>query len=472
MYDVSGTLPVEHIESGTSLLCRGPPMAGKQSLGVRMLAEGLAAGEGGIAVTTQRSGADLREELRTLGPALDTSLLGVVDCVVGADVGSDDGTVSVSSPADLTGIGIAVTEALDRLRERGVERNRLFLDGLSTLLMYADFERVFRFCHALVQHVDATEALGVVTVETESMDETDAEAIRSLFLAVVDIEVPDTGPVYRLVREGNRTDFEPVPWTERPSESRTRDRPGRRREEPPISSLSDLLERVESSGQRLTLFDPDPRVDLGDVRAFFERHKVTVDTAETPATGPRNFAVLHRNGDYAAAASVPELRDAIVLDGIETAPTAGSAGERLLESLDAHAFGADGASVREMIRISRSVERTAWRVGTGALHAGFQRLSRVSDERRTRRVYERVADRGVDVHLYGVPDHETPLDERFTVHGDDGEEIAASWFVFLDGESERRGLVCEERGDRTYSGFWTFDAGLVGVAVDHFERTY
>jgi KaiC/GvpD/RAD55 family RecA-like ATPase len=475
MYDVRETLPAGSLEPGTSVLCRGPPLSGKRRLGVRMLAEGLADGEGAVAVTAQQSGAELRAELADVRESLDTSRLAVVDCVAGQTDTEDDGhdlSESVSSPADLTGVGIALTDVLQLLADRGVDRIRLVLDSLSTLLMYADFERVYRFCHVLVQRVESIGGLGFVTVDAEAVPETEAESLRGLFDAVVELDLTDEERVYRLQREGGRTDWKPVPdeTPTRPAEpaADSATAPGEA-----VTSLHELVEQMAGTASTLTVFEPATRGAVEDVRPFFERHNVAVETASSSDGGPVDFAALHRDGDFHAAAAMPVLRNAVVLDGIETAPVANAADTELVRRLDTDVFSAREASIREMVRISRSIERTAWRAGSGVLHAGFQRLSRVVDEWQTHEVYDAIADRGVDVHLYGVPDHDDPFADHFTVHGDDGDEIADSWFVlFAAGPGQRRGLVCEERGDRRYTGFWTFDADVVEPAIDYLERTY
>lgn len=47
-----------------------------------------------------------------------------------------------------------------------------------------------------------------------------------------------------------------------------------------------------------------------------------------------------------------------------------------------------------LIAMSRFVEARALAVGAGEMHVGFQRLSRLTDEFGTQRVYERLADSG------------------------------------------------------------------------------
>ncbi|MFB6186988.1 MAG: hypothetical protein ABEI86_09015, partial [Halobacteriaceae archaeon] len=54
--------------------------------------------------------------------------------------------------------------------------------------------------------------------------------------------------------------------------------------------------------------------------------------------------------------------------------------------------------------VSRYIEYQAWRHQTGTLRTGFQRLSRLTDERGTQEVYERLGGiDDLDLAVYGVP---------------------------------------------------------------------
>lgn len=144
-----------------------------------------------------------------------------------------------------------------------------------------------------------------------------------------------------------------------------------------------------------------------------------------------------------------------------------------------------------MIAISRSIEQQAWRAGCGRLRSSFQRLSRLSDERGTRRVYRMLGNSPVQTHVYGVPDRVPPRDVGVTVHGGHSTDFRRSWFVVYtppkpgdtrwrdrtsDGGakgSEPRGpaaLLAVETDDKVWEGYWTFDPALVGEIDGYIER--
>jgi len=117
MYSVGSLLPIDGVDPGSTLLVVGPPMTGKRALAMELLAQGF--DDGGVAVvSTDASAAEIRSSLADYAGRPGAELpLGVVDCV-----GDSHGTEGlepldsrVSSPADLTGIGMELTTLLERL---------------------------------------------------------------------------------------------------------------------------------------------------------------------------------------------------------------------------------------------------------------------------------------------------------------------------------------------------------------------
>ena len=113
-YDVADAVPIEGfdaVSAGTNVLVSGPPQSGKTRLALRLLARGTAAGEQAIAVTADLDGTRLRQRFEAVDG--DPSRLHVVDCSGASGKESFDdaeGVRYVSSPADLTGIGLGVVK--------------------------------------------------------------------------------------------------------------------------------------------------------------------------------------------------------------------------------------------------------------------------------------------------------------------------------------------------------------------------
>ncbi|WP_449405152.1 DUF7504 family protein [Halorhabdus amylolytica] len=193
MYDLSSVLDVDALESvrpGTSILISGPAMTGKQGLVYDILADGVAAGEGTVILSTGDRAGTIVEEFDE-HVATDSFPLAVIDCAGDATASDpEDSDVFVyhaSSPGDLTGIGIGITEALETLHDRGVQRGRLSLSSLSTMLTYTDRKTVFKLCHVLSSRLDAADYLGLFTIDASAHDEQTLQVIKQAFDGMIEI---------------------------------------------------------------------------------------------------------------------------------------------------------------------------------------------------------------------------------------------------------------------------------------------
>lgn len=204
MYDLADAVRNETVEPGTNLLVVGPPMTGKRGLGMRILASGSDRGEGAIVVTTKDGAPRVLEEYAELVTDLDGIPLGIVDCVTKQqgvnELPEDDRIRYASSPVDMTGIGISLSEFLEEFyADRGLRRNRVLLHSLSTLLMYADLQTVFRFLHVFTGRIQSADALGLYVIDADSHDEQTMNTLKQLFDGLLTVE--DGGDVdFRMAR--------------------------------------------------------------------------------------------------------------------------------------------------------------------------------------------------------------------------------------------------------------------------------
>ena len=216
MYDLTNILDIDALESvrpGSSILISGPAMTGKDALAYDILADGARQQQGAVIVSTgDRSEnviADFRERAGT-----DAIRLGVVDCVSdnGDNTAVADGVYvhNVSSPGDLTGIGIGITKAIEGLHESGADRGRLALSSLSTMLTYTDRKTVFKFCHVLSSRLDAAEYLGLFTIDSAAHDEQTLQVIKQAFDGMIEVREHDGTREARTVGLGGS----PSEWTE------------------------------------------------------------------------------------------------------------------------------------------------------------------------------------------------------------------------------------------------------------------
>jgi hypothetical protein len=195
---------------------------------------------------------------------------------------------------------------------------------------------------------------------------------------------------------------------------------------------------------------------------------------------------LRRDGSVVAESSFEDVRDAILSVNSDVYIT----GSRSLEDVETPDVVRDLEGTRFCVRgypdgsksklllieISRYIESQAVRHGSGTLHAGFQRLSRIDDERGTARAYERLSTTDLDVHVYGAGD-ECPLDApSATVHAENDEEIRKGWFVVFDPPSNTdatgASLLALSDGDGEWEGVWTLDTALTRRVGTYLEAKY
>lgn len=213
MYSVGDTLPVEDLEPGTYLLS-GPAMSGKYGLLLSLVTEGIEAGDGALFVTTNEDADGVIEDVEErLGHLPDN--LRLVDCVSERQGGGSlpaDQVEYVSSPADLTGIGIGVSEQLRRFAQSDVEQTRMAFYSLSTLLMYAELETVFRFLHVLTGRVDSIGGIGVFAIDPTTHEESTVNTLKQLFDGMIELRDGTDGREVRLVGFGEAsTEWVPQP---------------------------------------------------------------------------------------------------------------------------------------------------------------------------------------------------------------------------------------------------------------------
>lgn len=158
-------------QRGANLLVTGPPLVGKGSFAVEVL-EGV---EDPLVLTATRHAARQLEDA-----PFDLGSVAVVDCTPTETTAPR--VTNVSSPGDLTGISMPVSEFLD-----GAEQPGIAFDSLSSLLMYADEAPVFRFLSVLTGHVRQADGVALYTLDPESHEESTVATLAQLFDARVEL---------------------------------------------------------------------------------------------------------------------------------------------------------------------------------------------------------------------------------------------------------------------------------------------
>ncbi|MFT4883869.1 MAG: hypothetical protein ACI8U4_001382 [Natronomonas sp.] len=461
MYSTRGAAPVPPLPGGSSYLCLGPPMVGMDGLLATILTP--RENEAAIAVLTDAdpsSFLDSRDDHE--GP------VAIVDCTgeERAVDGIDDRFVRrISSPADLTSIGIAVSEFLDAFVERGLSV-RVGLDSLTTLSVYVERKQLFAFLNTLEPRVTGHDGLFVAALYAESVSAQVQSTVEPLFDGRIELREGPTGSEIRVQVPGEEaTAWEPFESEINRSEAATSESRGSVGA-PTVDSLGDLIGRIEETRLTLSVYNPG-ETDLGPLRTRMDRLNVALESIETSKV-PDGVAMLHRDGEFLVAEPLGTLLSSLSLGELQERESGLSP---IVDHVDSTVTGVSGVTKPLLIRASRMFELLAYRTGRGTLHVGFQKLSRVADDEYVTRLYEDIVSSGVDIRVYGAPDATIPVDGVEVIESEN-EEITGSWFVVFEGAGRSGALLCEEREPESYHGFWTRRPELVSEMATYLEATY
>jgi KaiC/GvpD/RAD55 family RecA-like ATPase len=204
------------VPAGSNVLVVGPPMTGKRRLLYELLSVDGASDRATGLVTTRKPSDMVAMGYREYHPAVHS--LAIVDCV-SRQQGFASGQTTrrrqyVSNAGDLTGIGIAVSEAIREFEaDSEIGSASIGVHTLSTLLMYADLRRVFQFLHVLTGRISAAGFLGGFVLETP-VPENSLGIITQIFDGAVEVRDDDeTGDRQYRVR-GFSEGAGPRRWTD------------------------------------------------------------------------------------------------------------------------------------------------------------------------------------------------------------------------------------------------------------------
>lgn len=135
-------------------------------------------------VTYTSPPSDCIEQYREAGGSGSLSIIAVGDMPTETPPDAPDVTVkSVSTPDDLTGLGITLSQALSTHEDALV-----CFDSLSVLLQYVDRETAYEFLNAVTSHLYAGDASALFYLDPSAHETATIDALGSLFDAIVDRE--------------------------------------------------------------------------------------------------------------------------------------------------------------------------------------------------------------------------------------------------------------------------------------------
>ncbi|MCF2238415.1 hypothetical protein KVP04_04640 [Halobacterium salinarum] len=201
-YDATGVLPrplPQEIDDGTNLLVSGPAMSGTRTLLFELVARGEPDGEGAVLTTSTDPAETVIDDYEAIRGG-DSAFRHVIDCVStqSGSASPAPGVHHVSSPSDLTGIGIEFSGVAEAAEAAGVDRLRVGFDSLSPVLMYVDVQRLFRFLHVFTSQIQSQGWLGVFAIDPESQDDQTITTLSQLFDGVLEVRLHDGTQEMRL----------------------------------------------------------------------------------------------------------------------------------------------------------------------------------------------------------------------------------------------------------------------------------
>lgn len=124
----------------------------------------------GIYITVNKPYPSLIRYLKKGG--VPTEKIFFIDCIsktVGGEIKLTEDCLFIPSPTRLTDLGIALSQALEAMK---IGKNKfLFLDSLSTLLIYNDFKTVAQFVHYLASRLRLFGLVGILMTIEKQIDE-------------------------------------------------------------------------------------------------------------------------------------------------------------------------------------------------------------------------------------------------------------------------------------------------------------
>ena len=203
------------IKKGSNIMLIGPPMCGKEIILFSILFYGAEKNENAvITVSTRESAIHILEWFKEQKLILPLARVGIVDCVTktlgGASVENENIKIA-SSPVDLTGIGVKISQFFEEyFMKKNIRKTQLHINSLSTILMYSNIQTVFRFLHVFTGRIKAAGSLGIYVLESGMHDEQSISTLKQLFDGLIEIKSENDKNFIRAVGLSPK----PTPWFE------------------------------------------------------------------------------------------------------------------------------------------------------------------------------------------------------------------------------------------------------------------
>jgi hypothetical protein len=183
-------------DAGTNILILAPPMSFADQLALALTRP--QPGEYSIILSTNERAVEVVDLFKNSGS--DKRFIGVVDAITKSSTPTIVDThrlMFVSSPTDLTGIGIKFSNMVESIFEGDFSEGesglfpppiRFCVNSISTLLMYRRLEVLYQFLHVLTAKLKKIEGVGIFLLNSESFDDKTLSLIKQLMNAVIEVK--------------------------------------------------------------------------------------------------------------------------------------------------------------------------------------------------------------------------------------------------------------------------------------------
>ena len=203
------------IRNGSNIMLVGPSMGQKEIILYNIMYHSAVINENAvITVTTHNSAAQILEWFKENKMALPPSRFVIIDCItksIGGTAFETENIKFVSSPMDLTGIGVRIGQFFDDfLLKKKIPQIQLHINSLSAIVMYSNIQTVFRFMHVFTGRVKAAGAMGIFVVDSGMHNDQTITILKQLFDGVIEIKEENDKNYIRTVGLSSK----PTPWLE------------------------------------------------------------------------------------------------------------------------------------------------------------------------------------------------------------------------------------------------------------------
>jgi KaiC/GvpD/RAD55 family RecA-like ATPase len=212
-YEFPPHLPLSGVDPGTNLLVSGPSASGARELALRLAVPPAGSDEGLLLVSADVPGRALLDRCDELERPVDRGRLGIVDCagtVVDEHRRFSTHGDPIDDPGQLDRVGVELSTLYESIVEGGVDRVRLGVFSLSSMVSSAPHREVSRFVHMLSGRVIATDDLGVYLVDSTTTDSRLVDSVAGFCDGRIEVRSPGVGD-FEVRVEG--LEDQPTSWT-------------------------------------------------------------------------------------------------------------------------------------------------------------------------------------------------------------------------------------------------------------------